>query len=80
MRAMDLWRGLAAVGMGALVVALLSLAGTYSAVQPARELGPELVSIAYLAFFLGVGALLAATVARGISQVGRAIGFARRTD
>lgn len=77
---MDLWRGLAAVGVGALVVAVLALASTYFAVQPARELGPELASIAYMAFFLGVAALLAATVARAISQVGRAIGFARRTD
>lgn len=77
---MDLWRGLATVGLGALLVAGLSLAGTYTTVQPARALTPELVSVAYGAFFLGVAALLAATIARGVSQVGRAVGLARRAD
>jgi hypothetical protein len=77
---MDLWRGLTGVGLVALVVAGLAVAGSYSAIEATRAWATELVSVSYVAFFLGVAALLAATVARGISQVGRAVGLARRAD
>lgn len=77
---MNLWHGLVGVGVLALAVAGLATAGTYTAFGSAQGWTPELVSVAYVAFFLGVAALLAATVARGVSQVGRAVGLARQTD
>lgn len=79
-RAMDLWRGLAGVGVVAIVVAGLAVASTHFAVEPARTWDTQLASVAYGAFLLGVVTLLAATVARGVAQVGQAIGLARRAD
>lgn len=77
---MHLWRGFAAAGLGALAVAVLSLVGAFMGVEPARTMARELVTVAYLAFFVGVVTLLGAAVVRGLSQVVYVLESARRAE
>ena len=77
---MRLWRGLAAVGTVALVVAVAAFGGTVLAVEPLRPLTVELWVVATVAFSLGAAGLAGAVVARGVSQVNRAVGLARRAE
>lgn len=68
---MDLPKAMAAVGLAALAVAALAFAGTLLTAGPARPVARELITVAYVAFFLGLVVVLGAGLATGLLPLGR---------